>query len=424
MRITKRSVDATRPTAKEAFYWDDEVRRFGMRVKPSGVKSYLIQYRNAQGHSRKVTIGQHGSWTPDEARAKAKELLRAVDDGKDPAERVQEERKALTVEQLCREYLAKCEAGLILGRGGRAKKASTLTTDRGRIERHIIPLLGRKLAKNVKSDDIVQFIEDVTTGATAADVKTGLRGRAIVEGGAGTARRTAGLLGGIFSYAQTKSRQTGVTTNPCRGVKRGRDNQRDFRLEADEYSGLGRALAEAETRGELWQACVAVRLLAFTGCRKSEIIKLRWPEVDFNSRCFRFGDPKSRAMVLHPVGEPAMNLLRELKVRSKGEYVLPAIRGQGHFGGLERAWGRIVGDAYSPHGLRHAYGSVAGDLGYSELTIGALLGHKIKVRSVTAGYVKLDAVVIAAADKVARSIHHAMTGESGVVVRLPVDASA
>ncbi len=199
-KLTKRIIDAAAvPTAGDVMLWDDELPGFGLRIKPSGAKSFLVQYRNANGRSRRMTVGRYGVLTPDEARGDARQLLAVAARGHDPAERRQNDRQAVTVAQLCRDYLEKAEGGLIITRRRRAKKASTLATDRGRVERHIIPLLGHRPVKDVTSSDMRAFLRDVTSGKTAADVKTKLHGRAIVEGGRGTASRTLGLLGGIFT---------------------------------------------------------------------------------------------------------------------------------------------------------------------------------------------------------------------------------
>ena len=85
-KLTKRIVDATKPAPdREIFRWDSELRGFGLRVKPSGVKSYIIQYRAPTGTSRRMTIGQHGLLTPEEARKEAKIQLGRVAKGDDPA---------------------------------------------------------------------------------------------------------------------------------------------------------------------------------------------------------------------------------------------------------------------------------------------------------------------------------------------------
>ena len=149
MKLTKRSIDAIKRDGTDVVYWDDELRGFGLRVKPSGSRSFLIQYRNRQGRSRRLTVGQYGRMTPDEARREARRLLSEVERGFDPAEKLLQERNAITVADLCEEYLAKAEAGLIIGRKGLPKKTSTLEIDRGRIARHIIPLLGKRPLKEI-----------------------------------------------------------------------------------------------------------------------------------------------------------------------------------------------------------------------------------------------------------------------------------
>jgi hypothetical protein len=154
MKLTKKSVDAIKPIPKDQVHWDDELRGFGIRTKPSALKSFLIQYRNRQGRSRRLTIGNYGRLTPEEARR----LLSEVERGVDPTEQRLQERNITTVADLADEYLSKAEAGLIIGRKGLPKKASTLECDRGRISRHIVPLLGRKPLKNLTTADIKRCI--------------------------------------------------------------------------------------------------------------------------------------------------------------------------------------------------------------------------------------------------------------------------
>ena len=157
-RLTKRFVDdLSAPAARELVVWDDDLPGFGVRVKQSGARSFLVQYRNAHGRSRRLTLGRYGLLTPDEARRLAKKTLADVAHGRDPAETRQADRRALTVAEICREYLEKASAGLVISRRGRAKKASTLAFDRGRVERHIVPLLGRRPIKDITSADIRAF---------------------------------------------------------------------------------------------------------------------------------------------------------------------------------------------------------------------------------------------------------------------------
>ncbi|SRR6266446_2022147 len=138
-RITKRTVDAAVPDASRAdrFLWDGEVKGFGLRVKPSGIKSYVLKYRIGS-RTRRLTIGKHGSpWTPEEARRRASDLLRAVNDGRDPATEKAEACRDLTITNLADLYLDEGPAEKP------NKKPSSWLTDRSNIERHVKPLLGK-----------------------------------------------------------------------------------------------------------------------------------------------------------------------------------------------------------------------------------------------------------------------------------------
>src|SRR5258708_30060687 len=119
-KLTKRVVDAARAARGELFLWDDELPGFGLRVKASGAKSFLVQYRNANGRSRRLTVGRYGVLTVEEGRRQAKLALAAVVKGADPAESKKLARGAMMIEELCVGYLGKAKAGLILTRRGEA----------------------------------------------------------------------------------------------------------------------------------------------------------------------------------------------------------------------------------------------------------------------------------------------------------------
>jgi integrase len=403
-KITKRLIDELALSDhRETVLWDDELPGFGLRIKVSGAKSFLVQYRNTNGRSRRLTLGRYGVLTPDEGRRLAKKTLADVARGLDPAEVRQADRRALTVAELCREYLEKANAGLVISRRGRPKKPSTLYVDQGRVERHIIPLLGRRPIKDVTSTDVRTFQRDVTAGKTAADVKTKARGRAIVTGGRGAATRTLGLLGAIMEYAVGLGYRS---DNPVRGVRREADRKRKIRLDDEGYRRLGTRLAAAERAGIRWQAVDAIRLIALTGCRRGEIEGLRRSEVDLAGQALRLGDTKSGYSV-RPIGLSAIKVLRGAMARSNGEFVFPAVRSAGYFKGVVKAWRLIAGRRLrevTPHTLRHSFASAAEDLGMSIPTISALIGHSGGGNATSRYIHKLDATLVTAANRVAESI--------------------
>jgi len=400
--------------------WDSAVPSFGARRQQGPAVAYVLKFRTAEGRQRWHTIGRHGApWTPDTAREEAKRLLGDVVKGGDPAAAKSAKRTAATVADLCEQYFADAEAGRLLTRRQTSKKASTLATDKGRIERHIIPLLGRLSVAAVTREDIDTFMHAVADGKTAGKTKTGKKhGLAHVRGGKGTASRTVGLLGAIFSYAVRRRMRP---DNPVHGTVRFADGKRERRVSEEEYAALGEALRKGEVAC-IWPAALAaIRFLALSGWRSGEALGLRWAELDLARRTAILVDTKTGKSI-RPLSHAACNVLRGLS--RTGELVFPASRGEGRMTGFPKLWARITKTVelpadVTPHVLRHSFASLASDLGYSEPTIATLVGHK--GRTITSRYVhSADAVLLAAADVVADRTA-ALMGErqaSGVVVEL------
>ena len=170
-----------------------------------------------------------------------------------------------------------------------------------------------------------------------------------------------------------------------------------------------------------WQAFHLVWLIALTGMRRGEAERLRWSEIDFDRRCLRLSDSKTGESI-RPLGEPAQTLLRKVRARAEsGLYVFPAPRkSDDAYTGLPKAWERFIAvGGLTPHGLRHGFATMADMLGMTTITIGVLLGHA--GHGVTQGYVqRIDPILLSAADRVARTISQAITGETAVVVPLRI----
>jgi integrase len=399
-RIGLREVRALQPGA---MVWDTGVTGFAARRQKGDAVTYLIKYRVAGGRQRWHTIGRHGSpWTPETARVEARRILGEVVKGIDPAGERRAARKVATVAELCDAYLVDAEAGRVLTRSKTPKKVSTLAIDKGRIERHIKPLLGALAVAAVTRDDIERFLHDVAGGRTAGKAKTAKkRGLARVTGGKTAATRAVGLLGAIFTYAV---RHRTRPDNPVHGVERFADRQRNRRLSDDEYAALGDALRKAEAAGIWPPAVAAARFLAVTGWRSGEAMGLHRSEVDVTRRTAVLPDTKTGRSI-RPLSHAACDGLTRLPPTA-ADLVFPASRGgAATLLNFKKFWPRIaelggLPADVTPHVLRHSFASLAADLGYSEPTIAALVGHQ--GRSVTSRYVhSADAVLLAAADTVA-----------------------
>ena len=397
-RLTKRFVDAARARAagliRDEVFFDRDLPGFGVRVRPSGTTTYLVQFRDAEGRSQRMSLGRHGPLTCEQARIDALKALGLAAHGDNPALARKAARQAMTVAELGERYFAAAAAGAVRGKLGLPKKANTLRIDRYRWQTYVVPLLGRRAARELTRKDLENFL-------CAAAVRAQSAGRT----GAGE-RRLKGMLGGVFNWAV---RAGDLETNPCSGVQTRPDGRRRVALDEAHYRALGVALASATSVGEAWQAVEALRLIALTGARRGEITGLRWSEVDLAGQALRLADSKTGASV-RPLGKRACDVLRRVHgLSGTSSFVFPAARdAERPYAGLGRASRRIIGRAVvtqdgetlTPHGLRHAFAGVAaGELNYAEPTIAALIGHT--GTSITSRYIfHLDAILIAAADAV------------------------
>lgn len=428
--LTDKLIKALRvaPGERDDFHWDDEVRGLGIRVKaPSsktedGARSWVIHYRNAQHVSRRMTIGRFPTLGTKKARDQAKRLLAGVTIGKDPADEKATARKAVTVSQLCAEYLKAAEGRI---------KPSTLEADRGRIEAHVKPLLGSRIVANLKHSDIERFQQDVAAGKTAkarpASKAKGGKGRTdrggIVKGGPVAAIRAADMLRAVLQRAV---RDGVIATNPASGLRRKKSQPLPPPFSFEMVTAVGKAIREAEAaeletyklaRPAAVTAIAAIRSLILTGCRRMEVLTLQWGDVDFAGHCFRFRDTKTGKQV-RPIGRAALDHLTGFKPRNAkpADYIFPGASKGKHFVGLPKAWARITTRAkvedVTIHGLRHWFASGAAEMNYSDFVIGGMLGHA--KRGITGRYANTpDTALISAADRVAARMQEALEGAGG-----------
>jgi integrase len=382
-KITKRLVDSTHPGEKDIYIWDDELAGFGLRVKPTGVKSYIIQYRNAHSRSRRITVGTHGVFTPDQARTQARQLLVEVERGGDPAEDKQIGRKAPTLQEVADRYMK--EHATV------KKKPRSIKEDRRLLDKVILPYFGSRKLADITRPDIAKFHHSQRAAPYQAN-------------------RAIALLSKIFNLAEKWGLRTDGT-NPCRHIEKYKEEKKERYLTPEELSRLGVVLADTEaTKQELPQAIAAIRLLIFTGCRLSEILTLKWEHVDLELREMTLPDSKTGKKTVQLAG-PALEVLRNISRLVGNPYVIPGEKAGQHLIGLPHIWQRIREKAGLPdvriHDLRHSFASSAAQAGMSLPFIGALLGHR--ELATTNRYVHLMSDPLKqAAEKVANRIDEAM----------------
>jgi len=406
-KLTKRVVDAIRPdrSGKDVFRWDagdGALKGFGIRMKPSGAASYLVQYRNKEGRTRRLVIGKVGTLTPDEARNLAGDALRAVARGSDPSAERHAVRGAVTVSELCDLYMAETKGRI---------KASTWSADRSRIETHVKPLIGQFTVRSLTTADIERMKADIIAGKTARPRKVEGRG-GIATGGAGVAARTLGMVVTILEYARKSLKL--IKENPARDVRKPPDRKQRRFLRIEEMANIGQAIRESQAEGANPTALAAIRLLLLTGLRRMECLALRRAWVDGRAGCIRFEDTKSGPQ-LRPIGREAVKLIEAQPAGEGGPWVFPASHGDGHMVGLPKVLARICAQAglegVTVHMLRHSFAATAAEMGFSELTIAGLLGHSVP--GITARYAHVpDSALIAAADRVATRIASALDGRT------------
>ena len=346
-RITKRTVDALVAHDRERVVWDDDIKGFGVRVHPTGRKAYIVKTRY-RGRVIKITIGTHGAVTPSYARVRAAEIITDARAGKDPAGRKTD---APTMRALGRRFLdeyvpAHC-------------KPSTAEEYRRSVKLFIDPRIGSRRVPDIRRSDIAvlhHYLRDTPYQAN----------------------RTLGILSKMFNLAELwDMRPDG--SNPCRHVKRFKEEKRERFLSDAEYQRLGAALKEIEADGsETPSAIAAVRLLMLTGCRLSEIQKLRWEHVDLEAGELRLPDTKTGAKVVY-LGDPAIAVLRGINRQDGNPWAVAGRKPGSHLTDLQHPWRRIRAraglDDVRIHDLRHSFASGGLLVGEGLPMIGKLLGH-------------------------------------------------
>jgi integrase len=276
------------------------------------------------------------------------------------------------------------------------KKPGSIRPDDYNLRCHVLPALGQKKVMAV----------------TRADI--GALHHAMRET-PGAANRVLALLSKMFTLAE----QWGLRpegSNPVRHIERYRERRFERFLSVEEFVRLGDALAEAErTQTEYASVIAAIRLLIFTGARLSEILELRWEQVDFAHACLRLPDSKTGAKLIY-LSPPALEVLYGIERHESNPYVIVGREPCSHLVNLRKPWGRIRAKAGMSdvrlHDLRHSFASVGAAIGLSLPMIGKILGHTQAATTQRYAHLAADPVK-EAVDKIGAVIAHAMQGDRG-----------
>jgi integrase len=372
-RISKRIVDAARADAKPSFIWDERLAGFGLLTLPSGAKSFVYQYRSPEGRSRRATIGKVGAITPEQARTIAEGMSRTVKGGGDPLADKAAARAELTVNALLDRYVDSAHYA--------TKAASTQSTGRGQIERHLKPLLGKRHVNRLEQEDIRRAFAAIRDGKTAVTVKTGPHGLARVRGGEGAARYACRLLRAAFAWAVDERL---IQRNPTTGVDFGIDGERDAVLDAEGYARLFATLAKMETERRLRPTVAdAIRVIALTGARLGEITGLRWKhlkggQIILPPRAHKTGHKTKKPRTI-TLPAAAQQIIAAQPESGPDNFVFSPSKGAGPVSLAK--WQMIRSEAGLPqgfglHGLRHSIATLLAVGGAQAAEIMISLGHR------------------------------------------------
>ena len=377
--LTARLARESKPKPKDTILFDKALPGFGLRIHPSGRKVWIVQAR-IEGRSRRIVVARYGEMELAQARRRARHMLDRIRAGGNPAEDIQREKQTPTFREFTEEYLRRSDPHW---------KPSGRKTVRIYLKARILPAFGRMPLDRIGPEDVAAWFD------AASRDKPGAANRAFE----------------ILHSMMFRAEEWGLRerdTSPCLGIAKNPRNHVARFLDADELARLGRALDEHEDR---WpEAVAAIRLLALTGCRRSEVLDLRWRNIGEDALNLEDSKTGPRSV---PLGKAARGHIAALRrARDPDAFLFPR-----HAGGrgewiLAKCWRTFCADAnlgkLRLHDLRHTAASQAVMAGENLPLVGKLLGHRR--HRTTAGYAHLaDGHLVEAAEQVGCIIAKSMS---------------
>jgi len=414
IKLTKRTVDALSATNRPFIAFDADLAGFGVRVMPTGVKSWIVEYRPHGGGrgvaKRRTTLGKVGQLTPDQARRAAATMLAQARLGSDPAAEKVSRRAAITVSDLIDAFAAEHVAGKL--------KATTA-------EGYMISLERLRVAHG-------RLKAEMISRAQIATLHSKMRDRPYA------ANRSIAIWGKLFAWASARG-MVPEGQNPARGIERYREAGRERFLTVEELERLGEALRDAETIGLPWDvdetksgakhiakaenrrtildpfAVAAIRLLIMTGTRLREILDAQWQQVDFQRGVIFLADSKTGKKPIY-LSAAALAVLAAIPRIAGNPHVIAGANYGAPRADLKKPWAavkRAAGlEGVRLHDLRHSFASFGAGASLGLPIIGKLLGHT--QAATTHRYAHLDVDPLRrAVDTIGATISAAMDGNKG-----------
>lgn len=374
-KITSRSVARFKgKPGKESCLWDTEVKGFGLRVQPSGRRSYIYKFRTPDGRRRNRKLGDEAALTAQAARRAVKVWVVNRAEGK-PILNAKPIVQSITLRKLCDLYIedyAKLH-----------KKPKSVEEDTRYIERDIKPVLGAKALSDVSSKDIVKLKGSFSDTPVKAN-------------------RVLALLSKMFNLAEEwEYREAG--TNPTRHIRKFKEEPRQRFLKPDEIKRLEEVMHDAEVNEWTSQPVIdAIRVLQMTGARLREVLNIQWDYLDLTNGQIHLPDSKTGRKTLF-LSNKAKRYIGDIKPKPNNPYVFPGQRQGSQLINIQKPWRLIRERAELSdvrlHDLRHTYASLAVAQNLSLPIVGKLLGHKSAKSTERYAHLYTD-VMTAAAKKV------------------------
>lgn len=330
------------------YIWDTSLCGFALRVTEKGVKSYVIMYRNENGRQKVMTLFRANNISADEARKQAKLRLAEVQSGADILEDKKKKKSAMLFSDFAKIYMHDYSKP--------HNTPNTVKTNESYLKRFILPAFGNRPIKSITSEDVIRLHHKI--GA-----KTPVQ-----------ANRVHSLLRKIFAEAES-NKHIPQNSNPCVYTKKYKEKPVERFLTPEEINKLESVLCKYEDK--YYSAVLALRLLMYTGCRKEEILTLKWANIKDELSLLHIEKSKTGAKNI-PVAQEVMDMLEgAFKVN---EYVCFGKYEDSRLVGLQKIWERLRKEAgledVRIHDLRHSFASTAISGGISLEFLSKLLGHK------------------------------------------------